>query len=91
MSTSIINVHSNQDPRVNQVILDHLGCREELDKEDHVDQLKCNTGILGPQVPAGEKGTKGKLGDMGQRGEPGIKGMKGNIVYQSYMGSCSTT
>jgi len=48
MSTSIINVHSNQDPRVNQVILDHLGYREELDKEDHVDQLKCNTGILGP-------------------------------------------
>jgi len=28
---------------------------------------------------------------MGQRGEPGIKGMKGNIVYQSYMGSWSTT
>ena len=28
----------NQDPRVNRVILDHLGCREELDTEDHVDQ-----------------------------------------------------
>ena len=38
MSTIKPNVHSNQDPRVNRVILDHLGCKEELDKEDHVDQ-----------------------------------------------------
>ena len=61
MSTITPNAHSNQDPRVNRVILDHLGCKEELDKEDHVDQTVHDTGFLGPQGPADEKGAKGEL------------------------------